>query len=42
MTITPLNQALRGDERKKIDKTTQQFKCKAKKKKKKSSTKSDK
>lgn len=33
MTIIPLNQSLRGDERKKIDKTTQNFKCKAKKKK---------
>ena len=32
MTIIPLNQSLRGDERKKIDKTTQNFKCKAKKK----------
>lgn len=38
MTIIPLNQSLRGDERKKIDKTTQKFKCKAKK----SPTKSDK
>ena len=41
MTIIPLNQSLRGDERKKIDKTTQKFKCKAKKKKN-SPTKSDK
>ena len=34
MIIIPLNQSLRGDEReKKIDKTIQNFKCKAKKKK---------